>query len=209
MSLASNFVLVFAVIVGLTAASDLHCCMSKKIYGKGLIVTATLKNGSSSPVMTQNSFLVESNVDKKMQAVNGSIITMSSAGSTHANYQVIRDFQHMKTYNIDGDKCLITQIVGEEMPDGCVSRELNFTGKYMYGSTEVNGWYGFVGGQHVTMTTTVNECIFMSSTRMGMMADGTKITETVQLVDVVQYQNSYDQVFDLPQSCKQAASTVG
>jgi hypothetical protein len=50
--------------------------------------------------------------------------------------------------------------------------ELNFTGKYMYGSTEVNGWYGFVGGQHVTMTTTVNECIFMSSTRMGMMADG-------------------------------------
>jgi hypothetical protein len=53
MSLASNFVLVFAVIVGLTAASDLHCCMSKKIYGKGLIVTATLKNGSSSPVMTQ------------------------------------------------------------------------------------------------------------------------------------------------------------
>lgn len=49
---------------------------------------------------------------------------------------------------------------------------LNFTGTYMFGSSQVNGWFGVIGDQYITMATTVNDCVFVTSTRMGTMPDG-------------------------------------
>ncbi|XP_045165484.2 uncharacterized protein LOC123529281 [Mercenaria mercenaria] len=212
MSLTLQLIAVF-VVVDTTFAAEQPCCISKKFFAKGLMVTATLKSGSSIPTMSQNSFAADQDYDRKLQAVNGTVITESEHGEFVTTYQVIRDFHHMKTYSFNGTHCHISQIVGEEMLDGCVPKTLAHSGTYHMGSgnqtMHINGWYGKIGNETLTYATTVNDCTWVSFTRFGTLPDGTKITESAQFADVVQYKNSYDHVFDIPSHCNIGDAAVG
>ncbi|XP_045166145.2 uncharacterized protein LOC123529708 [Mercenaria mercenaria] len=212
MSLTLQLIAV-CVVVGTTFAAEHPCCISKKFFAKGLIVTATLKSGSSIPTMSQNAFAVDQDYDRKLQAVNGTVTTENEHGEFVNYYQVIRDFHNMKTYNFNGTHCHIYPIVGEELPDGCVPKTLAHSGTYTMGSGDqtmhINGWYGKVGNETLTYATTVNDCTLVSFTRFGTLPDGTKITESAQFVDVVQYTNSYDSVFNIPNYCNTGGMAVG
>merc|ERR1711860_49812 len=95
--------LIASVVASMACAMEKPCCISKKFFGKMKVVTVTIKNGSSVPIVSDNRFEIDYDYDMKMERVMGTVHTDIGGKQIAANYSVINDFNMMKRYVITSD----------------------------------------------------------------------------------------------------------
>merc|ERR1711860_12169 len=206
--------LIAGVVASMACAMEKPCCISKKFFGKMKVVTVTLKNGSSIPIVSDNRFEIDYDYDMKMERVMGTIHTDEGGMQTATNYSVINDYNMMKSYTMTSDSasCAVNMLDGE-LFSHCLPSTLMWTAKYTFGSgaeaLHVNSWEGVADNFYMSFQTSVNDCTPVSMTRVGMTPDGDRISESVLYADVTQYDVSSADAFKVPDMCMMVGSAVG
>ncbi|XP_053376939.1 uncharacterized protein LOC123528542 [Mercenaria mercenaria] len=206
------------IFVGIVHALEKPCCISNKWFGKIKTTTASLRNGSTIPTVTDNRVMIDHDFDMKMERIYGSIHSDGPTGMMASNYTVYNDYMNGKRYVLNdvGNYCNVTMLeAGAEISKTCVPSTLQWAARYTYGSgseaLHVNSWEGMYENFYYSIQTAVNDCTPVSLTRTGMNPDGERIVETVLYVDIVQdrLSGNVSDVFRLPDACMTVGVPIG
>ncbi|XP_045164649.2 uncharacterized protein LOC123528750 [Mercenaria mercenaria] len=188
------------------------CCVSRKFSALMMRIEATLPSGATAPVIEDIYSTIEYDADAKMERIQGHLLDPSTG--LRSNYTEYKDFKHSKRYTVTSSGCKVEHL-NELMIPPCVAANFTMLQQYTIGSgthaVSVTAWEGqYLGTLWMNVHFIDGTCATKSLTIYGPTPDNTALMFfSYQFANMKQGQVSGDDVFALPDSCKQASQTVG